>query len=723
MLGLTDFSLDFLTGYPVLTGLAFLLFLLLSVWLYRRTNPPLPKRLRIILASLRIIAVIALFLALFEPVVSYNRVFERKPKMTLLLDRSGSMNITENETSRAEKADRLIRSPLFKNISDAFDLEIIPFAGSLPIDGKLEDTNKTALGSVLAELSRKQVGEPAEAWMVLSDGISNFGIAPTEVADNIKSPVYTIGIGEDIAARDAAITDIQYNDIIFAGRPTEITIDLEWSGLDNENARLQLKRGNRARESKTVKLGPGELRDQIKMSFTPEKPGRQTFEISLAGIEGESAKSNNSRSFSVNVLKSKLKVLLVAEALDWEYSFLKRFLEKSESVELTEVVYKKGGGTLTGTFPDRQSELNQYDLVIMYDPVWSKLSGKAELADSYLKDNGGGIFILLGQNYLRGSFPRWIDRYLPFLVNRGGRNILYHQFNAVPVENYLFHPGARIGESRSDIRTAWRELPHFETLLPIDSISPGAEILVASDLGEGPEAIPVLGFRRFGPGKLLASSAAPFWHWAFFGYGFGRDQEEYSLFLDGIVNWLALKEETDPVRVYPDKNVYTRGEKIAFNASVYDLGFRPITGVSGYVALIPEDGTDSTVAQFIEIGEGRYRAEIDLIPPGRYSWSGDVEKDGKLLKQSQGQIAVESFTIEEFRRRPDFAALSAVAQATGGEFATIDKADTLLQNLDASTVTIATAYEIPIWDKLWLLMIFIAALGAEWFLRKRNQLI
>ncbi len=80
MLGLKNITVDLLTGYPVIVALALIVLLGLAVWLYIRTNPPLPAWLRGILMALRIIAVLALVLALFEPVIGYQRSFERQKR-------------------------------------------------------------------------------------------------------------------------------------------------------------------------------------------------------------------------------------------------------------------------------------------------------------------------------------------------------------------------------------------------------------------------------------------------------------------------------------------------------------------------------------------------------------------------------------------------------------------------------------------------------------------
>jgi len=723
MFGLTDLSFNVLTGEPFLTALFLILFIAFAVYLYRRTNPPLPLAVKIILGALRIIAVIALFLALFEPVLSYKREYARKPRLTILADRSGSMDIIENGLSRQQRADSLLSAEPLDNLEDYFDVKNISFAGDIFEDGKIADKDKTSLGEVLQSVSEQEPGEPSEYWLILTDGINNSGISPVETAAKIKTPIYAVGVGMQTEDKDIAVTGIDYNNIIYAGKPTEITVHLEWNGLSNEQTRIQIKSGGKILQRETVTLASGNLKEEFRLKFIPERPGRQTFEVAVPEGEGEISDKNNRRSFSATVMKSKMNVLLVAEHPDWEYAFLNRFLDRSESVALSPVVFKKDGGYLTGQIPSQQAEINKYDLIILYDIVPGKLASKAELFRSYLKDNAGGLFVILGQNYLRAGYPRWLDEFLPLIARRSSPSLLYYKFNGEPSEDYLFHPAVRIADTRSGIREGWREMPHFEALVPIDSVGPDSEVLVATGTDRNGQGIPILGYRRIGPGKVLASAALPFWHWAFFGYGFGDDNKEYRMLFDGIVNWLALKEESDPVRIVPDKDIYTRGEAVGFTAFVYDLGFRPIKSSSGYVALINEESSDSTVVQLIESGDGQYRADFDIIPSGRYKYYGAVDKEGKRLKESNGEIVVESYSIEEYRRKPDFAVLTAISQMTGGNFFTPDNIDSLYAGLKKDRIQVSVQKEIVLWNKFWLLTVFILALGLEWLLRKRYQLI
>lgn len=723
MFGITELTFDFLTGQPLLTALFLILVILLSIYLYRRTNPPLSKAVRIVLSGLRIIAIVALFLALMEPVLSYKREYQRKPRLTLLVDRSKSMEIAEDGMSRSERVDSLLASERFNGFSSDFDVRVEHFAAGLKEPDEELDIDKTSLGEALEELAGKETAELSEGWMLLSDGISNSGISPVEVASRLKAPVYAVGVGAEVSEKDIAVAGLDYNQIVFAGKPTSVTVHLEWQGMNNEDATIEIRSGEKVMVTKKVQLPQGNLKDEIEMKFAPEKPGQQTFRLVVPESEDELSRDNNSRSFSMTVLKSKMNVLLVADRLDWEYSFLQRFLSNSESIDLAEVIYRKGGGYLTGQFPSQQAELNRFDLIVMYDVDVRLLRSRKSLFESYLEDKGGSILAMLGENYLKSSFPRWLDDYLPFVSVGKDADLIFVKYNGRPVENYLFHPAVSISENRQSIRESWQNLPHFEALVPVDSVAPNSEILVTADIGRNLSDQPIVGYRNFGGGRVLAIGALPFWHWAFFGYGFGDDDREYRRFFGGIVNWLSVREDSDPVRIVPDKTVYTGGETIGFGAYVYDLGFRPISGASGYIALADEHGRDTSISQLVESGDGRYRAEFDLLPPGRYGYTGVVEKEGKKMKETSGQIAIEAFSIEEYQRRPDFGRLSTISQITGGNFYRIGNSDSMYSDIRSDKITVSTQKEVILWNKFWLLSLFILALAAEWLLRKRYQLI
>ena len=134
MFGYDDLSISFLTESAGPVWLMLLVLLALSVFTYYRTNPPLPRYLRIILGGLRIIAIIVLILALLEPVISFSRKYERPKRISILIDRSDSMDRLENGKTRRARMDSLLSSDVFEEIEQNAALEKYFFAEGISTD-------------------------------------------------------------------------------------------------------------------------------------------------------------------------------------------------------------------------------------------------------------------------------------------------------------------------------------------------------------------------------------------------------------------------------------------------------------------------------------------------------------------------------------------------------------------------------------------------------------
>jgi hypothetical protein len=100
-----------------------------------------------------------------------------------------------------------------------------------------------------------------------------------------------------------------------------------------------------------------------------------------------------------------------------------------------------------------------------------------------------------------------------------------------------------------------------------------------------------------------------------------------------------------------------------------------------------------------------------------------MAKEGQELKRNSGSIMVESFSLEEFDQSGDPSTLQAVSRVTGGRYYTFREFSEAMANLDRASITETKHSEIPIWNKTWLLVLFIGLLSTEWVLRKSNQLL
>jgi len=722
MLGYRDISVDFLTGSPVFVWLAFLVLGGLAAFTYYRTNPPLPRHLRIILGGLRIIAVIALILALLEPVISFSREFQRSRHVSVLIDRSDSMEKMEKDKTRRGRVDSLLSSSAISAIENQATLNKYQFAGILKTDAENLQTDKTAIGEALYEVEKLELAETADYRILFSDGSSNYGRSPIEAAGKSSAPIIAVDMSVSTADFDIAVTDIDFNAVVFSGQPTEIKVKLAWQGKPAKSFAVRLYDSSKVITEEKLSANQEGGLAEVSLKFVPDKPGQKILRVSVPAQEKETTDKNNSRSIAIKILKSKMSVLLVSAHPDYEVGFLKRFFENSDRYEVSFIATGRKSGNQKGAFPQQQTEINRYDMIILHDPDPVQLQPAADIIKSYLSDRGGSLWILMGEKFASRGPVKWLNDLLPFSQSFNNA-IEYREFHAEPVEGILLHPANRIGDDQQSIRQAWSELPPFESLVKCDVAASDAIILSETpDPSQLDKRLPVSGFKRLGPGKVFVCAALPFWSWKFVNANFGGNEQFYTKFVEGTSSWLTVTEDIEPIRIRPVKQVFSRGETVRFDGFAYDLGFRPIPGATGNVRLEGPDRSAGTVGDLLPIEEGKFAAEFNNLSAGKYKWRGLFEKDGRTIKEDAGEILVETYTLEEFDQG-GVATLTAVADKSGGKYFRFDQFDQAAALIDTKPILVSHSGEFVIWGKLWLLILFISALSIEWLLRKLFQLI
>jgi hypothetical protein len=699
MFGLKDISISFLTGQPWLVWPSLVILLGLGFLLYRRTNPPIPGYLRIILGFVRLVAVLVLVAALLEPVVGFSRQFERSRRVSVLLDDSNSMDRVEDGLTRRQRLDSLLSSSAMAGLTKAADVQRYYFGENL--SGVRSDVTrgKTALGEALQELDKVELEQPADDWLLLSDGNSNTGLQPEMAARTIGIPIISVGLGGETAGFDVGIDRVDFNPVMFVGRPSEMKVRLSWDRGENQKLRVQLIDSAKVvTENAFTTTEAGGL-GEVTLKYTPTEPGQRLLKVSIPALEGELNTANNARTIAVKVMKSRLAVLLVAERPDYEVGFLNRFLQQSERYDVDLIVTGADAGNLKGRFPDRQTELNRYDLIVFYDPDPGKLTPYESLLKSYLSERGGGVWVLMGPQFAARGSVEWFNQLLPF-YSTGRARPLYAQVRGVPDEGQLFHPAVRLADDRAAIRDRWASLPPFDFLVPCERLNPDGVVLVWAG---GPFAEdgkwPALGTRRLGPGKLMASAVLPFWSWGFETLSYEGSNEPYRRFVDGSIAWLTTQDDFDPIRIAPEKSVFTRGETVRFEGFAFDQGFRPIPEVTGTVSLTETGSGEKYDADLIDRGEGKHVAEFAQLPPGTYSYRAGFEKGGQTLKWNEGRILVESFSLEEYDQRGNDLALRAVSRATGGQYFSYRDFNDAVAAIQTEPVVESVKGEFSLWGR------------------------
>ncbi|MCJ7578031.1 MAG: VWA domain-containing protein, partial [candidate division Zixibacteria bacterium] len=338
MLGITKLFINLQERNLWLVIGLFILAILLAFLTYERTYPPISKRKKTLLLSLRIVALFCLFLVLSEPILTIARRLIQKPVVAILLDTSKSMNLKGTQLSRKEELQNLLKSDPFEKLSSKAELEIYGFADTIfPLDlnRNFPDSlgKATSIGEATKSVEERLKEKNLRGIFIASDGANNLGEDPVFVAKSKEIPIYTCGIGEYIPPKDIAIERIVYNDIGYVENKIPIQVDISQVGFDNLKIPVSIKevsqgggKENLAQENLTLSASGGT--QTVDLAITPQKEGIHQYELTVPQQKDELVQENNRRIFSIKVLKNKIKILLITGSLNWEYTFLKRALEK-----------------------------------------------------------------------------------------------------------------------------------------------------------------------------------------------------------------------------------------------------------------------------------------------------------------------------------------------------------------------------------------------------------
>ncbi|MCK4223995.1 MAG: hypothetical protein KAX39_02365 [candidate division Zixibacteria bacterium] len=728
MLGISELLLNLQErNLEVVIGL-FILALLFAILTYRHTFPPLSKRKKALLLTLRIIAIFSLFLVLSEPILTIARRVSQKPVIALLLDISRSMNLKGANIKRIEELQSLLKSDIFEKVSSEAELKTFGFADSLislDIKGEFPDSlgTATSIGEAI-ELVQKEFKEKNLVGIViLSDGANNLGEDPVVVAKSKDTPIYTCGVGEYTPPKDVSIERIVYNDIAYVDDQIPIQVDVSQAGFDNLKIPVSIKEKKATLAQQNLSLGKSGASQTVDFSITPKEAGLHQYRLSIPFQKEESVKENNQRSFTIKVLKSKIKILLIAGSLNWEYTFLKRALERDRNIELETLVYGKEGKPILGRFPQGEKQLSSFDILIFVDPPKFILKGHKKETEGFVFNQGGSALFLLGKNFMDTHGFMEISSLLPF--DPSGKSITFSSanLNLKLTEEGKLHPVTQLVENSEENTKIWSDLPPFLGAVILGSATKDATNLAGFKNPLIPDILSSgIVVRNYGKGKVMAITVTPFWRWDFLLWGIGKDNQIYQTFWNNSIRWLVVREDMDLINLFTDKKIYKSGERITFKAKIFDQNYQKISDASVVVNIKGEALPDSEVIN-LSLGElGDYTATLRSLPPGKYLFEGKVFRDGKRIGKKRGEFLVEEYSVEDSDLKTDFDLLKRIAEVSGGKYYEKEQIENLTQDLDLIEKEEQKKKEIQLWNHPLLLAIFVLCLSIEWAIRKRSQL-
>ncbi len=695
----------------------------LALWFYRFTVPPIPKSLKTILVSLRALALLFMFMLLGEPLLSLLTHSVEEPIVTILVDNSKSMAIRDPRGDRRQVLIGTLSSKAISNLGAIgtpqyvlFDVASKPCSLFSP-ESLTTNGDGTDIGAALKRLKEIATTSNIQAAVLLTDGESTVGTSPLYEAEELGLPIFTVGIGDSSEQKDVQIRRVLANEITYVGNRVPVNATVRSTGFGGERVEVSIQQGGAILDRKVLVLEPGTREYGVPLSFVPAKEGIQKFTVAVSKLPGELTDRNNTTSFFSKVLKSKMKVLLLAGSPGQDVAFIRRALGGDKNVDLKSFIEEKNGDFYDG--PLTAQAIDNADCLVLVDyPNEATSAISLSLVRETVAGTKPFLFVLSRTEDI--AKLRTLEAALPFTIGQTSTNE-YQVFVSIP-DAQNDNPILRLSSGSID---AWSKLAPAFRIQGDFVAKPESEVLGTVRLQTATSRDPVLISRNVNSKKSLAILAYGLWRWKMYGDPGSGTENLLDEFLSNTVRWLTTREDDRRFRIQPVKAMFSGQDPIEFTGQLYDENYKPLDDVTVQVTITHGNQTNDIVLN--PLGNGQYDGSLDRLAEGDYSFTARAQQDGKMVGEDKGTFSVGGLNLEYLDTRMNKLLLQQIAARTGGRYYDTDALETLpkdissLSNFKARELT--QTREIELWNLKWTLSLIVLFLATEWFLRKRNGMI
>lgn len=717
--------------------------------LYMIVHPPrVSLKRKILIAGLLSFVAAGLLALLLNPTwEELDRAEFGRPALSILMDTSGSMATGDcSGRSRLDIAQESAKD-LREKLKGEFEVQLWQFDESLrPVNastlGELETSGVVTdlAGAMQTVLQSGMTGDAAV--VLLSDGIHNMPSQGDAMSGAIQTaramavPVYAKCIGTDAIVEDLELLPATPDDVVFINQTVSLRVLAKYSGARG-TPRISVKLLQEGKEIgvQDVVIGEdGSVRAEFPVEAT--QTGLFRYEASVEPLPDEIVRANNRCVFSIRVVDTPIRVLLLEGKPYWDTKFLLRRLSETPGMEVTSLVQYKGSRyllrrhavePLSGKPEERRNEtvsmvsvnpfltsfdeLKEIDIVILGREVQNMLDARGmENLCRWVGEWGGSLVCARGKPLQ--VMPAVLDRVMPVRWTTGAE----HRFRL-----HLDPDAATMGWFPVDAPL----LPSLSTESIISEEKPLANVVARTET-DNPESDASVTWQSYGAGHVVVLEGSGTWRWAFLPPAETEFKEVYSKYWTSLLRWLVASAEFLPgetARLRPAQNAFPeRGEATLFLFSRNDPEIGPNNIPSIEVASSGDPASMRTVLCVPGASPGAFQVSIANLPKGSYS--------AQVLRKGQGHPVNCVFdVVEPMAERLDLRArsglLKRLADESGGGLLDVEPAE---QIRAAYTEYWKERHpeqfkREPAWDSPAILLSLLGLAGVLWIVRRRGGLI
>jgi hypothetical protein len=699
--------------------IVFWLLIILAIFYYWKTLPPLSKKQRLLLIILRSAILIFVVFLLFKPILLLLYESHEPPSVAILLDNSKSMTIEDNYGLRGDSMQYIIQNMTKTDLGDSLSLQKYLFdrklerfeADSLFFSGKQTDISR-ALDTVLDSLIQYNI----QAIVLVSDGQFNQGTNPLKYGQTSTVPIYTIPLGDSTAKKDLKISSVKVDRVAYVGQEVKLKANIFQSGVERRTVIVRLIQGKKPVSAQKIQLPPAGFEQELEFTIQAENPGLYRYTIEIEQLEDELTGQNNRSTFLLNVLKSKINVILISGRPSFDQQMYSFVLKK-----ITDIKFSMFTENLNGSFYEdgfEKIKIDSQDVMVFLGYPTSRSNPQ--------------YFDNLATSILKNKIPLFMNMSSATSLHRleNLKQVLPLESNSklVRTENVLvhltsqgrYHPVIRLDKGVRNMMMVWPDLPPILGLGSGLVLKKDSRVLLSDSPDDKSYMTPLMVTAVQHDVKSLVVAASNLGAWHLQLQDIPGKENFFQNFVEYSLKWLVSKEDIQRIQIQPDQPSYRTGEPVQFSGQVYDEFYREIKDADVKITI---EGEDFEQSDILASEAGFYSHQASGIPPGTYTYKLVATSDEREIGRRRGNFVIEELELEMQDTKANYSLMQQIAQKSGGRVWRARNFSNEIENLKFHKKIQLSNIEYVLWNQIHWLIAIIILLAVEWFLRKKWGLL
>ncbi|MEZ4877235.1 MAG: hypothetical protein R2805_06770 [Flavobacterium sp.] len=644
------------------------------------------SKINLLLAFLRFISIFGILLLLINPIISRKTIEVIKTPLPIIVDNSASVKDLKADQEALGVFKALSEN---KALQEKFEVQTYQFDSDVSPADSITYSGKQSRIDLVAKNLKSIYKNQLFPTVLVSDGNQTSG-EDFVFSFNPENKVYPVAVGDTTTYMDLRISQLNVNKYAFHKNKFPVEVFLNYSGTKSINATFKIGQGNTVLNEQTVSFSSSKKSASFSVLLPADRVGVQVFRASITSKEQEKNTYNNTKNFAIEVMDQRTEVALISAISHPDLGAIKRSIETNSQRKVTIVK------------PNEIKSLLDYNVLVLYQP-----NASFKTVFDQNKNAKINTWIITGNN-TDYTFLNQNQEDYTFKMSGQSENYLStfeKQFNLFAIDDFGFE-----------------QFPPLENQFGTITSKSNQNVLLSSRIRNIETNQPLLSFSDNLGRRNAYLFGENIWKWRADVYINNKSFEKFDVFADKIIQFLASNDSKKSL-VVSHERFYNSGEAIEINAQYFNKNYELDEKARLTITVTNSTNKQQKKYDLVRFSNS-FKVNLDGLAAGKYSFT---VKELNSNSSYNGNFEVLDFDIEKQFVNPDWNKLNQLAVQTNGKAYLANQSEILIKKLLADESYKAMQKSIvkksPLIDWIWLLVLIVTTLGAEWFIRKYNGLL